>query len=56
MLGRTMLVKNQDLWEALAQQVDRHTVDWHWVKGHSGHPDNERADQLANQGIAEGGS
>ena len=49
-------VKNQDLWEALAQQVDRHTVDWHWVKGHSGHPDNERADQLANQGIAEGGS
>ena len=49
-------VKNQDLWGALAQQVDRHTVDWHWVKGHSGHPDNERADQLANQGIAEGGS
>jgi len=49
-------VKNQDLWQALAQQVDRHTVDWHWVKGHSGHPDNERADQLANQGIAEGGS
>lgn len=46
-------VKNQDLWQALDQQVGRHTVEWHWVKGHSGHPENERADALANQGIDE---
>ena len=46
-------VKNQDLWQALDEQVERHTVNWHWVKGHSGHPENERADQLANRGIDE---
>lgn len=46
-------VKNQDLWQALDEQVGRHTVRWHWVKGHSGHPENERADALANRGIAE---
>lgn len=40
-------VKNQDLWELLDQQVQRHKVEWHWVKGHDGHPMNERADQLA---------
>jgi ribonuclease HI len=46
-------VKNQDLWMRLEAQVKRHTVTWHWVKGHSGHPENERADQLANMGVDE---
>ena len=46
-------VKNQDLWEQLEAQTVRHAVDWKWVKGHSGHPDNERADALANLGMAE---
>ena len=45
-------VKNQDLWQALDEEVKRHKVEWHWVKGHSGHPENEQADALANQGIA----
>jgi ribonuclease HI len=44
-------VKNADLWQDLDQQVKRHTVKWHWVKGHSGHRENEIADQLANKGI-----
>lgn len=44
-------VKNEDLWRALDKVVAAHTINWHWVKGHSGHPGNERADQLANQGI-----
>lgn len=44
-------VKNEDLWRALDEQVARHEVTWKWVKGHSGHPENERADQLANRGI-----
>jgi ribonuclease HI len=44
-------VKNQDLWQALAAQAERHEMSWHWVKGHAGHPDNERADELANQGL-----
>ena len=44
-------VKNQDLWEVLAALTDRHQVSWHWVKGHSGHPENERADELANRGL-----
>ncbi len=44
-------VKNQDLWQLLDQQVARHQIEWHWVKGHSGHAENERADQLANRGI-----
>lgn len=46
-------VKNVDLWQRLEAAVSRHQVDWHWVRGHSGHPENERADQLANQGIDE---
>lgn len=46
-------VKNQDLWRALKEQVLRHRVTWHWVKGHSGHPENELADALANRGITE---
>lgn len=44
-------VKNQDLWQQLDEQVQRHTVEWRWVKGHSGHIDNERADELANKGV-----
>jgi ribonuclease HI len=44
-------VKNADLWQALEQAASRHQVRWHWVKGHSGHDENERADQLANRGI-----
>ncbi len=48
-------VKNQDLWQALDEQVARHEIDWRWVKGHSGHPENERADQLANRGVEEYG-
>lgn len=46
-------VKNADLWQALDEQVSRHEVHWHWVRGHNGHPGNERADQLANRGVAE---
>jgi ribonuclease HI len=46
-------VKNVDLWQALDVQNQRHQVDWHWVKGHSGHRENEIADQLANRGIDE---
>jgi ribonuclease HI len=44
-------VKNQDLWQALADLAAGHEVAWHWVKGHSGHPENERADELANLGL-----
>lgn len=44
-------VKNRDLWQALADVAVRHEVAWHWVKGHSGHPENERADELANVGL-----
>ncbi len=46
-------VKNKDLWERLDAAVARHDVDWHWVRGHTGHVENERADQLANRGIDE---
>jgi len=46
-------VKNVDLWQQLDALVNRHEVSWHWVRGHSGHPGNELADQLANQGIDE---
>lgn len=44
-------VKNDDLWRRLDDAVARHQVSWHWVKGHAGHPGNERADDLANRGI-----
>lgn len=40
-------VKNQDLWQRLQAACERHTIDWRWVKGHNGDPDNERVDQLA---------
>lgn len=46
-------VLNVDLWQQLDAQVQQHEVSWEWVKGHSGHLENELADQLANQGIDE---
>lgn len=46
-------VKNVDLWQALDTLNNQHDVEWRWVKGHSGHRENEIADQLANQGIDE---
>lgn len=46
-------VKNVDLWKELDIEVENHEVDWHWVKGHSGHHENEWADELANQAIDE---
>jgi ribonuclease HI len=46
-------VKNMDLWQRLDAAVGQHQVEWHWVRGHSGHDENERADQLANRGIDE---
>jgi len=44
-------VKNVDLWQRLDGLTKLHDIDWHWVKGHSGHPENDLADALANQGI-----
>jgi ribonuclease HI len=44
-------VKNVDLWQQLDEVAREHEVGWHWVKGHAGHPGNERADELANRGI-----
>ena len=46
-------VKNRDLWERLDELCDTHSIAWRWVKGHSGHIENERADALANRGIDE---
>jgi len=46
-------VKNVDLWKQLAKALSPHTVEWHWVRGHTGHPENERADELANLGVDE---
>ncbi len=45
-------VKNVDLWQRLDAAADRHDVTWEWVKGHAGHPENERADELARAGMA----
>ena len=45
-------VKNAELWQALCEAAAPHRIDWQWVKGHAGHPDNERADRLANAAIA----
>ena len=44
-------VKNADLWQRLEGAAGRHKVEWHWVKGHAGHPQNERADELARGGL-----
>lgn len=46
-------VKNVDLWQRLDAATQQHTIDWHWVRGHTGHPENERADELANEAIDE---
>ena len=46
-------VKNADLWRKLEETANRHDVQWFWVKGHAGHPENERADALANKGISQ---
>lgn len=46
-------VKNKELWIALDEQILRHNVEWAWVKGHAGHPENERADELARKAIEE---
>jgi ribonuclease HI len=45
-------VKNAELWQRLDLAMQRHQVSWHWVKGHAGHDENERADELARQGMA----
>jgi len=44
-------VKNVDLWQELEREIERHQIEWHWVKGHAGVPGNERADRLANEAI-----
>ena len=49
-------VKNIDLWQQLDTLAAQHDVEWRWVKGHAGHPENERADELANLGVASVGS
>lgn len=46
-------VKNQDLWQRLDEATNKHDVDWRWVKGHSGHAENERVDALANKAMDE---
>ena len=48
-------VKNQDLWEALDAAARKHTIEWRWIRGHAGHPENERADRLARDAICRGG-
>jgi ribonuclease HI len=45
-------VKNEDLWRRLDEAAVRHEVNWQWIKGHAGHPENERADELAREGMA----
>jgi ribonuclease HI len=47
------MIKNLDLWQRLDEEVKRHSITWHWVRGHSGHPENEIADRLANRAIDE---
>ena len=47
-------VKNQDLWQALDELVQQHTIEWHWVKGHSSHPENDLVDEAARNAIPRG--
>jgi ribonuclease HI len=47
------IIKNQDLWQALDSEASRHQITWHWVKGHSGHVENELVDTIANKAIDE---
>ena len=49
-------VKNKECWLQLDVEVQRHQIEWKWVKGHSGHPENERADELANQAVEDNGN
>jgi ribonuclease HI len=51
--GADQPVKNEDLWRALDAAAARHDVEWFWVRGHAGHPENERADKLAERGLEE---
>jgi len=51
--AKKQAVKNAELWQRLDKLVAQHDVNWHWVKGHSGHPENEIADTLANKGVEE---
>ncbi|WP_024850902.1 ribonuclease HI [Hydrogenovibrio kuenenii] len=46
-------VKNQDLWQQLDEAIQQHNIEWKWVKGHAGHDENERVDELANQAMDE---
>ena len=46
-------VKNIDLWQSLDAAQERHNISWHWIKGHAGHPENELADALAREGLAD---
>ena len=47
--GKKDPVKNRELWERLLSAMEKHQISWHWVKGHAGHPENERCDRLATQ-------
>jgi ribonuclease HI len=47
-------VLNRDLWEILLEQSSNHTIEWKWVRGHAGHPENERCDQLAREALSAG--
>ena len=49
-------VKNKECWLQLDVEVQRHQIEWKWVKGHSGHPENERADELANEAVEDNGN
>ena len=49
--SQKQIVKNIDLWQELDKVAKPHNINWHWVKGHAGHPENELADQLANEAI-----
>ena len=49
-------VKNKECWLQLDAEVQRHQIEWKWVKGHSGHPENERADKLANEAVEDNGN